>query len=214
MREKRTESEIAAAIVGWLRGQEWDVYQEVQPRRGASGRCDIVATMGPIIWAIETKTTLSLALIGQALDWMHHANYVSVGIPVLRRTVGERILLDYGIGVIRIRKNGDVYEIASPKLRRGIDAVLRDSLCEEQKTYAAAGNNRGDFYSPFKRTRDQLIHLAARYPGISLRVAIQEVSHHYSSGSSAAASIRHWINAGIIKDLKIERGKLYPVEGK
>lgn len=210
--KKRTEAEIAAAIVTWLRSQKWEVYQEVQPPRGVGGRCDIVATQGPIVWAIETKTSLSLALIGQALEWRPFANYVSVGVPYMRRSrTSDRILKDYGIGLLIIGKY-EVNEITTPVLHRKISPLLKNALCEEQKTYAEAGNSRSHFYSPFKKTRDALIQLVERKPGIRLKVAIGEISHHYASSTTAVSSLRIWINNGLIKGLRLERGQLYPKE--
>lgn len=209
---KRSEAEIAAAIVAWLRSQGWEVYQEVQPPRNVSGRCDIVATQGPIVWAIETKTSLSLSLIGQAVEWKPFAHYVSVGIPFSRyNRFAERVLRDYGIGLLNVYRD-DVNETRTPALQRKISPILKNALCEEQKTYAEAGNNRSEFYSPFKKTRDLLIDLVKRKPGIRLRVAVGELSHHYSSHVNAVASLRVWINSGLIKGLRLEKGMLYPKE--
>lgn len=53
----KVESEMAAVLVEDLRERGWEVYQEVTVNGCA---CDIVATQGKIIWAIETKLSMGL----------------------------------------------------------------------------------------------------------------------------------------------------------
>ncbi len=99
-----TEAELAAGIVAWLQDRDWQVYQEVRP--GYSGpRADIVATHGPVIWVVETKTSLSMELVGQALRWKPYANKVSIGIPMPRRQrpPGTQLVMrTVGLGEIHV----------------------------------------------------------------------------------------------------------------
>ncbi len=208
MSGKISESEMASIITEWLHDQRWEVYQEVLC---GGPRCDIVAVQGPVVWAIETKTTMSLALIGQAINWIPYANYVSVGVPYQKQRTGERILRRFGIGVLQPDwMDNSVLEKIRPEMRRKTARDLRVALCDEQKTYADAGNNKSRFYSPFKRTRDNLVSLVQARPGIKFSEAIEKIDYHYSSRSAALSSLRIWINRGVIGEIRIDNGRLFP----
>jgi hypothetical protein len=115
MAERLKETEVAAAVVAWLEEAGWDVYQEVQVKR--FGRiADIVAVMERRVWIIECKTSLSMAVIGQAYDWQESVHWVSVAVPILAKRKGgypirgqrprfvNRVLRDYGIGLIKVER--------------------------------------------------------------------------------------------------------------
>jgi hypothetical protein len=205
---KISESEMAGFIVEWLKDQKWEVYQEVLC---GGNRCDIVAVQGPIIWAIETKKNMSLALIEQALNWIPYAHYVSVGVPWSRRSVAEKLLSDNGIGILRTeyKWESEITEQTRPKLHRKIAPALKKSLHEEQKTYALAGNNKSAFYSPFKRTKEALVSLVQAKPGIKFSEAIGQIDFHYTTRGAALSSLRTWINSGVIGEIKIKDGRLF-----
>jgi hypothetical protein len=109
MKKPLKEIDLAAKVIDWLQSQWWEVYQEVQPHH--CGRtADIVAINGPLVWVIETKTSLSLALLEQALRWRGYANYISIATPSPRRySKGEdavRLFVKHlGIGRMLIYPN-------------------------------------------------------------------------------------------------------------
>jgi hypothetical protein len=74
---RRPETDIARPVVAWLQAQGWTVYQEVQHQGCVA---DIVAVRGPLLWVIECKAQLGLAVLGQALGWQGHAHAISVAV--------------------------------------------------------------------------------------------------------------------------------------
>jgi hypothetical protein len=111
-RLKTTEQELAAVVVAWLEALDADVYQEVQVGGGVA---DIVARVGAEIWIVEVKTSLSLALIAQAMDRRRLAHRVLVAAPATRalRDVLP-ILVEVGIGLLEITPGETMYGAAIP----------------------------------------------------------------------------------------------------
>jgi len=189
--------------------------------------------MGKILWAIEVKTSLNLAVISQANYWLHRTHYVSVAVPVVKRTNARdfafSLLSNLGIGLLKVgeigyRKTIGVEEMIPPKLHRKVSlnhnyrsySRTCKLLNEKQKTYAPAGNSYGRRWSPFKDTCDQLAALVKKLPGISMKEALDKITHHYSSVSSARGSLSHWISEGKVLGVRIEREgrllKLFPTK--
>lgn len=65
MRATVTEQQVAEIVVAWLESLGADVYQEVECGTGVA---DIVARIGAELWIVEVKTSLSLALLCQAME--------------------------------------------------------------------------------------------------------------------------------------------------
>jgi len=152
------ETELAEKVVDWLKSQHWEVYQEVQPH-AFDRTADIVAVTGNLLWIIEVKKSLSLALLEQALRWRGYANYISIATPNPKRhTKGEdaaRLFLKhFGIGRLSIRRrSGDnVDQMIAPHLCRNRLGTLMDCLTEHHKTYAQAGNADGRRWTQFRNT--------------------------------------------------------------
>lgn len=82
------ETDVAAAVVAWLADMGWDVYQEVS--LGNGGRtADLVARSGAVLWAIECKVSLGLAVLEQAHDLLPYAHLVSVAVRQRTRHEGS-----------------------------------------------------------------------------------------------------------------------------
>jgi Holliday junction resolvase-like predicted endonuclease len=205
-----SEADLAKKVVAWLREQEWKIYQEVE---GGGGVADIVATRGPLVWVIECKKTLGLSVLSQAYKWRYHAHFVSIAVPMTKKRwleqSAEVFMRDYGIGCLRVDVKGQYYrdvEVAEdPKLFRTRYAKkLRESLCEEHRTFAQAGTNRGGHWTPFKRTCGYLVDMVTRpgNNGMLLHEAIKKLEHHYVSDKSAVASLKHLIEKGGVKALE------------
>ena len=209
------ETDLAKSVVEWLESQFWDVYQEVKIYQSVA---DIIALQGPLVWAIECKTGLTLGLIGQALNWRNRANLVSVAIPQRKtqhftkaRTMGNKILKDYGIGCLTVRENGEINNYQHrPKLnRKARTKDIKNFLCEEQKHFAKAGS-QNKHYTPFRQTSLKVIRIVKKHPGIILKDLIDKLEyHHYASDVSAKASISHWIQTGVIKGIRYEKDGRY-----
>jgi len=98
-----SEEELAKVFLEWISDSKWDIYQEVE----FLGRvADIVLLRDNLVWVVECKTSLSLALMEQANSWIGYANYTSILIPRARRRAnrghffGRQVLKDLGIGVL------------------------------------------------------------------------------------------------------------------
>jgi hypothetical protein len=75
-------------------------------------------------------------------------------------------------------------------------ALKHFRLHEAQKTYAAAGNNNGQHWSPYKQTCLSILDYVRAHPGCCLRDLIQNIKHHYASRTSANQCVSYWAQAG------------------
>lgn len=230
---ERNERSVAERVVAWLRDMQWDVYQEVQVR-SSGGRADIVATHGSLVWVVEVKMNLCIRVMEQAYRWKWCAHYVSIAVPPLTpkqrcrtamvKPFAERILRDYGIGLFIVSTADRAYSFdhpcstrLGPALHRKADAdYLRSSLHEEQKTWTAAGNSHGEYYSPFRATCKQVALHVKHNPGCTLKELIDGINHHYASDTSARSALVQWIRGGVVPGVRSEndgrRIRLYAEE--
>lgn len=225
-----SEEDFAATLVDWLRDLKWEVYQEVQSHRGDS-RADIVAVQGRLLWVIETKLSFSLELLWQAWQWKHWAHYVSVSVPAgMQGSKGKRMtqhfcrLMEIGLLVGRRAgytklEGGEFDEEIAPRLDRKANVgPIRDTLTEEHKTYAKAGNSHGLFYSPFRATCDRVKKAVTQQPGLTMKELIDGIETHYQSTATARSSLAKWIDKGVVEGVRSERDgrflRLYPTNGK
>ena len=207
-----TEADLAASVVGYLRGNRYDVYQEVQPTR-LGAIADIVAKLDDLVWVVECKRTLSLEVLGQAYHWRSAAHLVSVAVPAPKRhTAGrefaDRIMADYGIGLLSIqaafRGGGSCYEKLRPRLNRKALVNKFADLRPEQKL-DIAGSATGGHWTPFRQTSAAVRSAIDRRPGICLKDLIDAVEHHYASDSTARACLSRYVQRGIIEGVRCER---------
>lgn len=211
-----SELEVAAPVVAYLRAAHWEVYQEVSLGYGAR-TIDIVATQGPLLWAVEVKRTLSIQLLDQAVDLHGYAHYVSIAVP--RSNTKERgvrgrfvwqFLGHYGIGRFRVTSRSDVESLEAPALnRKALVHRLRNCLHDEQKTMAEAGS-QGGYWTPFSMTSRNVQRFLADNPGCTFKELVAGIEHHYGSASTARSCLRKWICDGVIAGVRVERdGKAF-----
>ena len=104
----------------------------------------------------------------------------------------------------------EIRHLIQPRLRRTRGTVLENSLCEEQKTFSAAGSPGGCAWTPFKETCKTLLeYVKIAGDGVKLNKAIKEIKHHYSVERSAIGSMKVNIEKGFVPNLRVESGKLY-----
>lgn len=205
------EADLAAVVVEWLQDQRWEVFQEVAVH---SRVADIVARRDGILWAIETKLSFSAAVIEQAWNWEARAHYVSVAVPEsYRHSRGSAVLRRCcradGIGILRVSplresRLSSVEEEQAPRLNRRILDHISRRLHEEQKTWAPAGNADGQRYSPFKATCKALSAEVRRNPGLTMRQAVDAITHHYSTSATARSSLLRWIREGAVPGVRLD----------
>lgn len=213
-----SEVDLAKSVIAWLIDQRWDVYQEVQLHYGGQ-RADIVAVQNQRTWVIETKQTMSLDLIGQALRWQYDAHWVSMASPRAFRKNASRAVVDFfcrhsGVGWLLVGVDNSVTENYHPRLNRRTPGRLLAALSDGHKTFAEAGNAAGRRWSPFQETCSRIQRVVTSHPGISLKELIAAVDHHYASTVTAKSCISKWVQRGVVKGVesRIEgrRLALYP----
>jgi hypothetical protein len=198
------EQDLAKTIVEWLHDMKWEVYQEVIHRK-TSKRADIFAVRGNIRWAIECKTSLSDILLEQANYWIPYSNYTSIVTPGLTRAslVKNFWLEQKGIGWLTCDTNSKFVSIClNPKFRRN---KIDIKLYEEQKTFAQAGNANSLFWSPWKRTCQEIYTFVNSHPGCTLKELFANIKHHYRSDSTARSCLTTWLRQGIIPGVRQEK---------
>ncbi len=199
-----SEVELAAHVVAWLSGRGWCVHQEVEMGRGGP-RCDLVAVRGKLLWAIECKTGVGLAVLEQAHQWLPHAHRVSVATRRTRNPFAARVLRDYGVGWLAVAPSGRVRPVVAPSERRRISDRLIGSLVDEQRTFAPAGNARARFWSPWKATVAEVQAFAAAHPSASFADLVRGIRHHYRTAATARSCLRRHIEDGLVPGVRLAR---------
>lgn len=213
------ETEVAGPVVEWLKKRRFLVYQEV-PIRGSSGTADIVAIRGPLVAVVETKVTMSLALLGQARRWLGQFHTISVAVPwhVQGHAKDGAIMVcnAAGVGLIYVSRQGRVEEIVSPDFHKRADVrnVLRSVRPEHADGSIPAGSAGGSAWTDWKITVRDLGEVVQRRPGIRLREAVGLIKHHYSSDAAARRSLAKHALFGRVPGVRAEESgkdvRLYP----
>jgi hypothetical protein len=211
------EIEIGEAVIAHLQMLGADVYQEVDVPGGVA---DIVARLGAELWIIELKTSLSLALVCQAMERRRHAHRVLIAAPGSKNMRDVARLCDeVGVGLWRVHLGFDygspsasVHEEAPARRWNRRPVALAASLREEHKTSAKAGSAcAGGRWTPFRETCGHLARVVAGSPGIALKAAITQTRHHYRTMASARSSLATWIAKGKVPGVEMRDGALFPV---
>jgi len=223
---KRSEQEVAEVVVAWLETLGADVYQEVTVRGGVA---DIVARMRAEVWIVEVKTSLSLALVCQAYERRRLGHRVFLAAPYTRNIRDVGMLCDaIGVGLLSVKLGEPGWEnsrhdYGAPKVdsivwsrrwnRRPVE--LASKLQPEHKTHDKAGAvGAAGRWTPFRNTCEQLARRVSREPGVRLKDAIADISHHYSSQAGARSSLAKWIAEGSVDGVYMKDGALFPKERK
>lgn len=217
--KKHSEADLAAALVAHLEDAGHDVYQEVE-YRGAI--IDIVSVTGPEVWAIETKLTWSLDLLTQCVARKNLVHRVFAAVPA-SRTDHSRLFAELGIGSYVVSMSGRYGSGGGPyvKMKHRPDRTtprsfaswpreLKARLGPGYKTHAKAGSPNGaGRWTPFRETCERLAYTVRQQPGITVKEAMTEIDHHYSSLQAARSSMVKWIEAGKVPGVRLDReGKL------
>lgn len=206
--EKIKETDLAQRFVEYL--SCYDLYFEV----GAGSMVDIVAVSGSIIMGYEVKTSFNFRVIEQAYRNIHWFNYSYVCVPYGRdHGFQYQICRDYGIGVLEWREYGsispwsEIVEKVKPKLNR---APIKDHVrLHEYQKRSIPGTSSGGRITPFTITKENMVKYVSRHPGCTIKEMMNNISHHYHSTSGAIATTYQWLRRGIIKDIYLDKGKLY-----
>lgn len=209
-----TEQQLAEVVVNYLEALGADVYQEVEVPGGVA---DIVARVQAEIWIIEVKTSMSIALLQQAMERRRLAHRIFVAAPYSRRMNSE-LYAELGIGVLEVRDgvsgidyglgfgSASVREVVSSRRWNTRPVDLAKKLRPEHKTHAKAGAvGGGGRWTPFLATCEELARVVAKTPGVSMKAAVEQMKHHYRTNKSAVSSLVHWIEKGKVAGVELRR---------
>ncbi len=216
---KRSESDLGARVVAYMRDLGWDVWQEVKPNRHTDHRVDAVGKRGDLVWAVEIKTSLGFRVVEQAHGWIGAANYVSVAAPRPSSDFAIKVCTDYGIGVLCAGWVGAVAEAVAPKLWRKRTETLARCLTAERRIVGEAGSAGGEYWTPFRKTCRAVCEAVRARPGETLREIVASVATHYRTPGTARSSLAKWIEQGALAGVRSEVGtdrklRLYPVDAR
>lgn len=212
------EVELAAILVNYLRSDGWRVYQEVSVH-GYGEAADIVAVKGKLSMIIEAKTSFSFNVLDQALRWSGWSHFIAVMVPGAS-PIQIRVADAFGIGIFGIEtwtspnQEPRIREITHGSFfrpKKNLQSKLLDSLCDANENGALAGSHGVSRSTPFSRTCERLVETVKLNPGLSVREALEKTRHHYSSIKTGTSSVSSLINSGVIRGIRLENGKLYPV---
>ena len=220
-----TEVELCRATINWLIAQHWDVYQEVQLHTGGPIR-DMVAVRSGVLWMIEAKTSQSLTVIDQALrnkPWCHMS---SIAVPPSKRDSGRSLCHALGIGLIEVSTDYSGTPYVQDRLRPSfirlnneyVKSMVLPRLRDQHKTgeFGEAGNARGDRWSPYKQTIDDIRRFLKEHGPATTAQICAKIDHHYSSDKSAkqtiAVALTKWEKG--FKRERAGRQFLYSVTGE
>lgn len=98
------ESDLFEPLYNYFTNTNWEVFSEVEAYYGYK-RADIICRNEKQLIAIEMKTSLSMDVMEQAINWVGSADFIFVAIPKKKREhswLALSILKQYGIGLIEI----------------------------------------------------------------------------------------------------------------
>jgi hypothetical protein len=220
MKTKGKEVVLGGHVVAWLEAEGWDVFQEVQPHGGAVA--DIVALRSGILIVVELKASPTFDLLDQTLRWKPYAHQVYGAVPKARasnsRHMAIRVFGQYGVGLFEVDQDalshsagrfgfrGYFRTVATPSFNRKANAeAIRSKLRPEHKTFAKAGSAQGGHFTEFKATCETLRAHVAKNEGTTIKDAIANMAHHYSTDASAKAHLVKLIERGVVDGIRCER---------
>jgi hypothetical protein len=203
------EVDVAKPVVAYFKEMGYDVYQEVTVNN--IGIADIVATKGKMVCVVEVKKSMSLQLLAQANSWVGYTHCVYIATPCLYRPSKQHrfingLMHSYGIGYLEVSTSSRQplqIKLRPRYMRKAYVNLIKSSLFEAQKDFSEAGNADGKRWTPFQETLRKLTQIVADSPGITMKEAINKLSHHYSSDASAKNAIATLIHRGEIKGLEL-----------
>lgn len=216
---KISEAEYAKIVVSYFEELGYDVYKEVS-FGGSSIRADIYCKKGNETIAIETKTSLNLSVIDQAYNWRNYSSKSYIAIPYQKYrqfSIAHEICENFGIGILLIYKESrhKIRDLIVEKLASTVNIESKEpALFEEQKD-SVAGNNLGQFITPFKITCKLLVELIKEKGPMPLKTAVNLINHHYANESSATQNLRKMILWGVLKEIELfKEGNKYGIRLK
>jgi hypothetical protein len=138
-----------------------------------------------------------------------------LGIGLLIAQEAETINRETG----RLLNERSVYEARTSRFdRKAWTKPIREKLCDEQKSWAPAGNANGARFTPWQATCKRWAEFVAEHPGCTLTEIVTQAQHHYYSDSCARTSMVKWIESGRVPGIEVRREgrivRLFPTEAQ
>jgi len=199
------ETELAKKFIEFF-NDKFEIYKEVP----AEGFIDFVAVNGNIKIGVEVKLSLNFNVIEQALKNKKYCTYSYIAVPKPKnKHLGYKICEDYGIGILIYQNVGGyeyIYEHIKPKVNRNSKYFKLDLQQYMKDSPAGTATDR---ITPFKLTMENMCRYIQRHPGCTLKKCLEDVDFHWSNITCAKGCVYQWIKKGVIKEFKIENGRLY-----
>ena len=197
------ETELGELVIEWLQRERpgWEIFQEIQPR-GYGSIADIVCiNKADLVWIIELKTTLNLAVIRQAYSW--HVDYRSIAVISAKRqaSIDERnwwyrfMKLKMDIGAIEVTSTGNVREKQEPplsSLSHDVTTKKIIDMCRSGKTdgFGVAGGQDGGHWTPYKESMKSVQEFVQNNPGCQAMDIVSALGKlHYANDHSARTNL-------------------------
>ena len=210
------EIDLGRKVIEWLEKErsDWEIYQELP----AFGKvADIVCIKNGLVWVIELKTSLSLAVIRQAYAW--DVDYRSVAVPdTMTNLRNENREWWYGymgksmdistiiIGKHRIytRYCGDFgRDWSRHEVRFDTDQMTRSGKYLSTKKrlielaesglvegFADAGSRSGNHWTPYKQSMLEIREYITNNPGCTVNDIFDALGKlHYANKNSMKGSL-------------------------
>lgn len=197
------ESELANFFTTYFEKNGYEVFSEVR----AASTIDFVAKKDNITVGVEVKMTLNFAVLGQAYYNRNHFDYIYVAVPYKKRDFSFEICKHYGFGLLLYHGRMGVYEAIEPKLNEDPKHKGKVKLKEYHKLSVAGSQN--DRMTEYKWTIMLITNFLKENDGSRLDEVLNKVPFHWKTKATAMSCIRKYIAKGVIKEFKLEKGKLY-----
>lgn len=206
-----SEADLAGVVSAWLTTDGWTCYHEVPV---ASGRIDILAVRGPLVWAVETKLRAGLEVVDQALSRARgrqvHGAVVAVQYTLDNCMALINVCSRLGLGVITTSPGRSPDLRVWPEFRRHAKpATLLAELAPEQRLQAA-GKGGSTYWTPFKTAVREFIYAQAAVAGgrRTVVLAAAETCVGVYKPHHEAPQLRRWlvwaIERGLIPGCRCE----------
>jgi hypothetical protein len=193
------ETELAQHFIKYFADHE--IYSEVK----AAATIDFVAKKNDFTIGVEVKTKMNFEVIGQAYYNRNHFHQIYVAVPFKKGDFSFEICKILGIGVLLyIEKGNKVYEKIKPENRI---PKYQPKIREYNKMSVAGSQN--DRMTDFKWTLVQIVEYLKTNDGAKLDTVLDNVKFHWKTKATAMSCLRKYNTKGILKEFKIEKGKVY-----
>jgi hypothetical protein len=200
------ESELALHFIEYF-SEGFELYKEVPNRSG--GIVDFYATDGKLAYAVEVKTSLSIALIEQGYRNLPYAHYSYIASPSHPSKIIIDLCLNYGIGVL-VWQAGMVRERVKPRLNR--KAQIPKFHEYQKENIAGSVNDRTTAFQDFINEITRICYLDYRTSkeGLELKEVYERLNNrYYANITICRRNLMAWINNGVIKEFRIEGKRIF-----